>query len=417
MSYPESDIGEGIIPDKIPEHTSPSSTDFLPWHRLRKQLIRGHQWNHLVARNVKRRWRSKLTKFSECISSQQSTMHAINGTLNCLVIPGDHLLHIRSMWNEISPLDCVIRYLGFNEGHGSNEVGTTIQISNNAVTSLPGIVHDSQVVHDPFEAIGNSNSQAYQQLKKYGPYHVVNLDLCDSFFPNKLSNVEPSYQALKNLLTYQFAEQTMRWLLFITTVVEPGAIDETGMQKLCKPTRHNLDTSSRFASEMENLVPKTVWNQTSDTTVNLANLTEGQITNLFGVALGKWILRMGQSASPKWNVGMRRSFQYSINEAKGAVMLSLAFEMIPNFSPPIDTTGMTGETAVTKAFPTEEECAVSLTRSVTSIRNADAMSKDPKRKPALLIEAANLMESSGFDRAQYIEWVDGGEPSNQTKAG
>jgi hypothetical protein len=37
---------------------------------------------------------------------------------------------------------------------------------------------------------------------------------------------------------------------------------------------------------------------------------------------------------------MSRSFRYSINEEKGAVMLSLAFEMTPNFTPPVDATGM-----------------------------------------------------------------------------
>lgn len=416
MNSNASDIGDGIIQDKLPEHIAPPPREFEypPWHKIRKHYIRQHQWNYLAVKTLKRRWRSRLSKLSETVSIGKSTMHAGN-TLNCLVIPGDHLLDIRSLWNAVSPFDCIIRYLGFNERHGSNETGTAVQISNNAVTSLPGVVPNSQVLRDSFEAIASDKSQAYQHLKKYGPYHIVNLDLCGSLFPNKISSVDSSYKALLQLLTYQFSAQTIPWLLFLTTMVEPETIDEAGMHTLCKPTQKNLGDHPTFATEMDVLVPKSAWD-TAEHTVTLSALTEEQLIKLFGVALGKWLLQLGQNASPKWNIGMRRSFQYTINKAKGAVMLSLAFEMTPNFAPPIDTSGMTGASTITPPFPTEEESAVKLARSVASIRDADALSEDPERKGALRGEAADLMESSGFDRSHYLKWVDSGEPGNQVKA-
>ena len=43
MSSTESDIGDGIVPDKRPEHIAPPRTEFLPWHKVRKQFIRRHQ--------------------------------------------------------------------------------------------------------------------------------------------------------------------------------------------------------------------------------------------------------------------------------------------------------------------------------------------------------------------------------------
>ncbi len=150
MSSPGSDIAEGIIPEKRPEHIAPPRTEFLPWHKVRKQFIRCHQWNELTKRNVSGKWRAELQKPSGLAGQTQSTMHVAN-PLRCLVIPGNHLLDVRSMWTEISPLDCFIRYLGFNEGHGSGEVGTDVHVANNAVTSLDGVLPDSQVVKDRFE--------------------------------------------------------------------------------------------------------------------------------------------------------------------------------------------------------------------------------------------------------------------------
>lgn len=413
MSSFESDIGDGIIPDKLPEHSAQAQAEFspCPWHKVRKQYIRKKQWNLLVSRSIKRNW-GHLKKLSEIQGLGESTMQA-KDTLNCLVIPGDHLLDVRSLVNAISPYDRIIRYLGFNKSHGSNDKDTAIQIANNFVTSLPGIVPDSQVVRDSFEAIANTNSQAYRYLKIYGPYHVVNLDMCGSMFPNKVASVSSCYEALKELLTYQFATQSVPWLLFITTMVEPGAMDEDGMRNLCKPTRENLDAYTSFAEEMDELVPRDAWSSDVATTVNLSGLTEEQLISLFGVALGKWLLHLGQSASPKWSMAMRPSFRYSINEDKGAVMLSLAFEMTPNFGPPIDSSGMTKPPLPAKKFPSDEQCAVKLAKSVAAINNRDVdylLSQEPLANAQLRNESADLLESAGFDRARYLAWVDDGEP-------
>ncbi len=408
MSSTGSDIADGIIPEKLPEHIAPRKEAFLPWHKVRKQYIRRHQWNELARRNVNGRWRNDLQKPSDTGGQGQSTMH-VTHPLRCLVIPGEDLLDVRSLWAEISPLDCFIRYLGFNEGHGSNEQGTRVYVANNAVTSLTGIVSDSQVLKDRFEAIAGTNSPAYLHLRRYGPYHIVNLDLCGSMFPNTVQSVEPYYTALNRLLEYQFAAQKANWLLFVTTMIEPAVVDAEWMEKLCKPTRENFDAHTDFAAKLEGLMPREVFGN-SGKSVELTGLSEEQLIQLFGVALGKWLLRLGQKASPKWSVGMRRSFQYSINAEKGAVMLSLAFEMTPNFAPPIDTSGMSKAEIVPKNFPSEIECAVKLTESVGRIADVDKkLADDDTLKAKLRDEAADLLESAGYNRDKYIQWVNDGE--------
>ncbi len=408
MNVQDSDIADGIVPETRPEHIAAPHTTFKPWHKVRKQFLRREQWNALAAKNVKDRWRRDLQKPSAMNGVARSSMH-ISRPLRCLVIPGDDLLDIRALWNEISPLDCYIHYLGFNEGHGSGDVGTDVHVANNAVTSLEGVVPSSQVLHDRFEAISADNSLAYKYLKEYGPYHIVNLDLCGSMFPNNEKNVDPYFNAVHRLLEYQFENQKTNWLLFITTLVKPSVMDYDRMQQLCKPTRSNCNEHPAFMEKIAKVLPRSSL-QHEILTVNLDGLSNDEIVRLFGVAFGKWLLHLGQSPTPKWTVRMRRSFQYSINKEKGAVMLSLAFEMEPNFAPPIDSSGMSSRKVVPPAFPTEEESAVKLVDYIAGMVDVDdKLTKESALKEKLMTEAADLLESAGYDRERYIKWVNNGE--------
>jgi len=107
---------------------------------------------------------------------------------------------------------------------------------------------------------------------------------------------------------------------------------------------------------------------------------------------------------------MRKSYRYFINEDKGAIMLSLAFELKPNISPPVDETGMSKLNLPAKKHPTEHECAMKLAESVYRIRDVDKMlAADAALKIDLRDSHADLLEAAGYDRTAYIKWVDEGE--------
>jgi hypothetical protein len=415
MSDQDPDFADEIIQDRLPEHSQPPSDRFLPWHRTRKEFVRRLQWNQLTVRMIERRWRRQLhleeTAWSlEDQPADDDTLRVpetvlLQRALNCLMIPGEDLLDIRALHRDIQPLNCAIRYLGFNESQGSDQTGTRVHVANNAVTSLDRVVRNSRVVRDRFEAIASPDSQAYRYLKEYGPYHVVNLDLCGSMFPNTASNVQGYYNALHSLCAYQFEHQTAEWLLFVTTMVEPAVVDAEWLKKLCGPTQENYHRYPEFADRLVKLVPSGVF-ASSESTVVLSGLTERQIVDLFGVALGKWLLSLCLSAKPQWAVAMRPSYRYSINEDKGAVMLSLAFELRPNVAPPFDAAGMSTVTVQPKKFPDERECAMKLAESVAKIRAVeDELSADPNRRQALQESHARLLESAGYDVPAYLKWL------------
>jgi hypothetical protein len=254
---------------------------------------------------------------------------------------------------------------------------------------------------------------AYRYLKEYGPYHVVNLDLCGSMFPNTVKSSQDYFDALHQLLTYQFGHQRHEWLLFITTMVEPSVLDRNGLEKLCGPTRKNFDANKDFVDQIGKILPLQAF-QSADFTVSLSELNEEQLVQLFGVALGKWILALCQTARPQWTVAMRRSFRYQVNKEKGAVMLSLAFELKPNITPPVDAAGVSTLETSSKKFPGESECAVKLAASVANIHDVDdLLAADGNLWKQLRDAQASLLESAGYDRTAYIKWTDEGEGLSQ----
>jgi hypothetical protein len=418
MNSQGSGFADDIIQDDLPVHTAPPRDKFLPWHRVKKEFIRRNQWNELTARMIKRYWRQQLQQpegewlqdeAAEATPIKLPADIALDRTLKCLVIPGEDLLDVRALWRDVNELNCHIRYLGFNESFGSDHKGTRIHVANNAVLSLPRVSPDSCVVPDRFEAIQSRESLAYRYLKNYGPYHVVNLDLCGSMFPNTAKDPSEYYGALLRLLTYQFENQKCEWLLFITTMVEPAVVDADRLQALCKPTRENFKKHGDFAEKLKTFLPKGAF-QNVDAQIDLKAFSEVQMIQLFGVALGKWLLALSQKAQPQWTVAMRGSFRYSVNEDKGAVMLSLAFALRPNIIPPVDDTGMARSEPTAKKYPSECECALKLAEFVFKIRDVDeVLAADPELKSKLRDSHADLLEAAGYDRAAYLKWVDEGE--------
>jgi hypothetical protein len=409
----EDSYEDDIIQDSIPVHTAPPLNNFLPWHRVKKQYVRQFQWGYQTSKMIKDSWRRlqnpSLVWTLDETSNEEVQAPDNSQTLKCLVIPGQDLLDIRALRQEVGELNCYIRYLGFNESHGSDHRGTRIHVANNSVTSFSDVSRDSLVLHDKFESIAKTNSQAYRYLKECGPYHVVNLDFCGSVFPNTVTSSQEYYKALHQLLIYQFEHQTSEWLLFITTRIEPNVANDVELQNLCRPARANFDNHPEFATSLEGLIPTGVF-QVEEAVVDIRSLDQDQMIRMFGVALSKWLLTLCQSASPKWSIALRSFYRYSINEDAGSEMVSLAFEFTRNIVRPVDPTGMSQLQTTMQTFPTEMQCAVSIAQAISRIRNVDQeLNSDSELKIRLRDAQADLLQSAGYDRDAYIQWVNDGE--------
>jgi len=113
---------------------------------------------------------------------------------------------------------------------------------------------------------------------------------------------------------------------------------------------------------------------------------------------------------PKWSIALRSFYRYSINEDAGSEMVSLAFEFTRNVIRPVDPTGMSQLQTTIQTFPTEKQCAISIAQAISKIRDVDnELIANPELKIKLRDAQADLLESAGYDRDAYIQWVNNGE--------
>jgi len=419
MNTDRSDLADDIVPAAIPEHIAPALDEFLPWHKVRKQFIRQQQWNELTGRLVTRYLKLQTEQADWSVDEEPEAGRdpssvgpesvRIDRPLSCLVIPGDDLLDLRSLWNALCDRGCWIRYLGFNERQGSSQRGTRVHVANNEVTSLPRVDRQSQVLADSFQSIARHNSKAYHYLKKYGPFHIVNLDLCDSLFPTTSRPPHDYFSALHRLAEFQMKSQTTPWLLFITTQVEPGAVSLPDLHALCRPTRQSRDRFPDFAERLGQIVPAQVFSPPNGD-IDLRSLGPEEMVRVFGVALGKYLIDLAGSASPHWIVQLLPSYRYAINRQPFVDMLSLAFQFRPIFQPPIDSTGLSKMAVMVPRCPDERECALKVLAAIERIRDVDELlAANSELKTEMEAASADLLEAAGYDRDKYLAWVRSGE--------
>lgn len=392
----DSDLSDGIVPDELPKHSSLSATlrkDFKPWHRVRKQFIRERQWNHEICFWAKRYLRREVTR-----------------PVRCLVLPGEDLLDVRCLWRGLQNEGCELRFLGFNNSAIAQDRRRLLDVAENAVTQLSKICKDSHVISDAFQSIAKKTTQAFQSLRNYGPFDVVNLDLCDSLIPRgKPGEMEANYSALLQLLCFQLERQRTPWLLFATTQVDRESANQPEINKLAQPLRENCNQHGNFAEALEKLVPRAAF-ESAGHALDISGLDVNQLTNLFGVMLGKWLMRPLAQSSPRCSVKLLPSYRYTIRPDTNVAMLSVGFLITPHFAPPVDATGLSNLKTNVREFPDELESAIDLVAVAKGIKDVDGiLAADTQLKDALTNSSADLLAEASYDRDEYLRWVADGE--------
>jgi hypothetical protein len=417
----DSDLGDDIVQSELPTHVPlpPAlKTGFKPWHRVRKQFIRDKQWNpairFLAQRYLRKELQSEETRWSEPNISEGAEASIpesvrIERPLRCFLLPGDDLLDIRALWKQLQDEGCFVKFLGFNKSLANNEHRRRVDVAESAVTQLPKMCKESQVTPDVFQDIGRENTQALRLFKRYGPYDVINLDLCDSLVPRNLAEMQANYTALHQIVRYQLENQKTPWLLFVTTQVDRSTANQPEVNKLAKPTRENCDGHAEFAAALERIIPGAAFR--GDThALDISELTASDLVQVFGVVLGKWLISVLANASPRCAVKLLTSYRYVIEPSTGIEMLSLSFQIAPHFAPPVDATGISTLQTTTQSFPTELETALEIVSIAARIRDVDQLlGGDAQLYSQLMNAKADLLAAAGYDRAAYLEWVVNGE--------
>ncbi len=179
----------------------------------------------------------------------------------------------------------------------------------------------------------------------------MNLDLCDSLIPRgKEGEMQANYTALHQLITYQLAFQKTPWLLFATTQVDRQSASQAEVNQIARAIRDNCEEHPDFCESLAKLIPEAAF-RSNDHTLDISHLTADHLVRVFGVVLGKWLMRPLAEASPRCAVKLLPSYRYLIKEESEVEILSLGFLITPHYIPPADATGVSALRPSGRTFP------------------------------------------------------------------
>lgn len=378
------DLASDIFGVEAYEAVSPPITkEFLPWHKPRKQYVREEQWCAQV---------SKLLDDVAAGSFAEDTVTYCG-------LPGSDLLDIRCFHDAICvPRNIKLRFLGFNSevaSTGSEQV--ELNISRDEVAKLSLVDPASEVVPDDIRSISDTGSIAWAKVEKFGPFNVINLDLCGSVAAKAggLFN-DNYYNAISQLMAIQ-ARQKNPWLFLLTTRVGGNHVHKDTLARLREKYSRNLKDCRPFKDESSSC-----FKIADETSLTAAMATAVGLHSVFLTGLGKWLLAL--ALGHHMSVEVKSVLGYRIlKDTETTDMVSLAFKFSPHPVPGKDPLKL----AMTKiVLPNECALSVDLVKGVAAHVDVDALlAKDDKLLEHVTLRMAELLEAARYDVGKYIDWA------------
>jgi hypothetical protein len=381
----EADDGLDELNQSEAVHALAPAKEFAAWHHPRKQFVRVQQWCAEVGKLIPKLGLGHGEPF------------------RYLTLPGNELLDVRALHGVCERHKVKLRYLGFNNVGPNSPDQIELALSQSEVRSLASIDEFSAVIEDRLETVANVRSSGSRSARQVGPFHAINLDLCDSIAYREVGHSRGSpLEATGQLLQLQLQASTP-WLLFITTKAEPSLVGDFARDGFMRVLNSNAEASAEFRSKLAELVSGDI----DQLDAELAAAWESQDTRflrLFCTGLGKWLLGILAQAAPPRQVTLLSSCYYQ-SGPNGPDMLSLAFLCGAPVQVINDPAAIL-PAAASPAVPSEIDCALQLTDSVGAMFDLDAhLLSDQILREKLIDQAGRLMTSARYSEDKYKAWA------------
>lgn len=359
-------------------------TDFQPWHHPRKQVVRLEQWC------------AEVRKLLPELGLGQGD------PLKYLTLPGNELLDVRALHGVCEKAGVKLRYIGFNSVGPRTPEAAELALSQSEVRSLSSIDEFSTVLEYRLEAVSNERSPAYRATMNAGPFHAINLDLCESITFREIGHRKGSpLEAAGKLLELQL-QSAKPWLLFITTKAEPDLVAPFARDGFSRALDANSAASDAFKAKLVALLETTV--DQLDADLASAWLTHDvRFLKLLSAGLGKWLLGILANAAPPRGLTLLSACYYQ-SGPNGPDMLSLAFRCDGAMQGLRDPNSILPPNAPSEAL-TEVESALALAATADGMTDLDARMADAAFRGKMIDKAARLMASARFAEEDYRRWA------------
>lgn len=376
----EEGFADGIVATVAYEAPLPQKKDFLPWHRPRKQFVRHHQW-------------------CEQIEALLSEIQANTTALRYLGLPGVDLLDLRYFHDQVcQPRQIPLKFLGFNSGANPlSNAQTELNISLHEVRKLQFVDPISEVIGDNFCLMANESSFAWDRTKEFGPYDVINLDLCDGFGIHAPGVLEDThYNAVSRLLSLQ-AKNKNPWLMLITTRTGQEHVHADVLQIFLQKFLDNLQVCQTFqqaSAEKFAIADEAALRAAADSSRGVATI--------FLTGLCKWLAGLAIGHASKIEVKSVIGYRV-LPEAEHEDLVSIALKFEPTFVPAPDALGLANQ----QPNP-PDECTLA-TRAIKRLAkcvDADAaLAANADLNKAMTDGTARLLELARYDVQEFYAWL------------
>lgn len=382
----EDDRNRIFQPEVKPTLTDRDEKKFFPWHKPRKHYIRVYQWCAEVRGLIK------------------ANGYQAGDVIRYLGFPGEDFLDIRTLHGVCAPEKIFVRYLGFDSTASQGGQDFQFSLARHEVFQLGFINEHSHVLKTRLEHITSDHSMAYERTAAYHDFDIINIDLCNSIATPASDEPQPPYfEAIKKLCDLQIAGRTRPWLLFLATRAIRDQLQTDTKWKLFDCVLRNVRECPEFAAKLVEeleLDDKRIQQEMSDK----EPLAHKILVSLFGLSIGKWLLKMVMGATPKLKVRLLKSYSYRV-QIDEPDMLSLAFIFEPITVASEDKSGLT-KPAKAAETPSEEELAVDLLSKVCEIVDIDKkLHDDQKLADKMLDKCGDLLASCHYDKDRYSAWA------------
>ncbi|MXN66708.1 hypothetical protein GR183_17475 [Stappia sp. GBMRC 2046] len=381
----DQDIAEEVLPEAVADAAVPIELQKLfPWHKPRKQYIRRRQWiehaNRLIGRLIK----------------GHSLVPGSNGgdEIRYLTLPGTDYLDVKMLAECCKANGCSLTSTGFLAAGTGNPMKARAEVRQDALIKAGHITDRSYTVWRQLEEVSSTKSAAYADLRRRGPFHIVNIDACGSLALPSSSHDNRLVDAIHRIVEMQIHHCTTRWLLYITVDVRKENLNKSTLESLTDAIRENASNSEEFKSQTISMFG--VGDYTLEGVLTAASSDDGsKFLQLFSLGFAKWLLHLAESKL--WGLKVHNSYYYSTAEAdvERPTMPCLVFEFVP---PPM---GLPDPYRVIRTEPaqggSDEDFSMRALDKVGSMRDLDQIiACDDGLRRSLVSETKELLEDVGY---------------------
>ena len=381
-------IADDVLPEQVDEPAVPVElNELFPWHKPRKQLVRERQW----------------LRFSRQLIDREKGGHELRNPpegdpeVRYLTLPGIDYLDVRQLADVCRVLGCCLTSTGFQAGGERNPHVARAQIREKSLIDAGHITADSYTFARRFEEITNTGSQAYRDLKRRGPFHIVNIDACGSIAAPAANHAQRLIDAVYRIVEIQLEMTAGRWLLFVTADARPGSVARETLDRLCNAIFNNAQENEDFRQRAVPLLDP----EEADIRVAVRRASEkpGEaFLRLFSLGLAKWLLSLAQGGN--WDMRTHHPYCYSTMPGGDETpsMACLAFEFLP---PP---RGLPDPHGVARAQPApaaeREDTSVRAAEMIGGMANVDSrMRMDEALRTHMTENLRMWLEEAGYEPA------------------